>query len=171
MNLPTHCRTCDAALPPAGTGQAFAGWARKRGFCNNKCARTWTPTLRTVLCANITCKRGEHGARNIFTTFVAHAECCCQPCQNTYYQRRRNAKTLPAQTQTHTDARVVNGLDMRPVPGDLPPSAIEQRLAARAAYRKATRSWLRIEDPYAQRPGSELHCQADPSMGAEGALW
>jgi hypothetical protein len=54
---------------------------------------------------------------------------------------------------------------------DLTTAQIDSKLAALAAHRRATRSWLRIEDPWAQRPGCALHQRVDVSTyDLEGAL-
>jgi hypothetical protein len=61
--------------------------------------------------------------------------------------------------------------DARPVKVDLSTAQIDSKLAALAAQRKATRSWLRIDDPWAQRPGCALHQRVDVSTyDLEGAL-
>lgn len=159
---PTPCKTC---LGPRAW--PLRGYAAKRGFCSNDCACRWVPVLRSVLCANETCKRGE-GARKVFTTYIARARCCSQPCQNIVRQREVHG----------WKARGVIGLpkprrpkERIPVHQDLPADTIDKMLATMAARRKATRSWLRIEDPYAQRPGSALHETAliTHEMDTEGA--
>jgi hypothetical protein len=96
--------------------------------------------MRLVLCANITCKRGEGGTRNVFHTRQETAQCCCKACQNTHWQRSKGWRYN--------------------APVDLPSAQIDAALARMAAQRRATRSWLRIEDPWQQKAGSELHKSA-----------
>jgi hypothetical protein len=158
------CRTCHAPIP-----EPIKGHAHRRGFCSNKCNVAYVPVLRTVLCANETCTR-DRGSRKVFTTYKRNAECCCHPCQNTYWQRMKSwRKANPDDVVGRPPAP--GDLDARPVWGDLPAERIEALLEAKAAHRKATRSWLRIEDPYQQRPGSALHESAliTHELDTEGA--
>ncbi len=93
-------------------------------------------------CARATCRRPFLASRK-------DRQFCSGACKDRMLRERRAAKT---------------GVPIRATPGappqDLEPHAIEAILARRAAHRRATRSWLRIEDPWAQRPGSELHHRA-----------
>jgi hypothetical protein len=50
---------------------------------------------------------------------------------------------------------------------DLPDAKIDAMLEAMAARRKATKSGLRIQDGWAQRPNSELHKSAVNTHGVE----
>jgi hypothetical protein len=54
---------------------------------------------------------------------------------------------------------------------DLTTAQIDQKLASLAAQRRATRSWLRIEDPWQQKSGCELHKRVDvQTYDLEGAM-
>ncbi len=146
------CRHCGGPLP-----LPLKGYTAQRGFCSARCNVAYQPQLRTVLCANTSCKKGEHGTRKVFTTYQTKARCCCPNCNKTQYEREAMAakqavwETRRAQQddrQQETPTLVVN---------DLAADVIERRLEALARRRRQTRSWLRITDPWAQRPGSELH--------------
>ena len=61
--------------------------------------------------------------------------------------------------------------DDRPVFGDKSARQIEERLNALAAQRRATRSWLRIENAWEQKPGTALHHRTDvETYSLEGAM-
>jgi hypothetical protein len=148
-----RCRHCGTALTTP-----LKGYYARRHFCGSPCDRAYTPQLRTVLCANTTCKRGEGHTRQVFTTYQQHARCCSKPCHNVDWQRRNHWGAMKARKATRplavTEPR-------QPSSGvvDLPSETIERLLEARARRRRETRSWLRIEDPWQQRSGSELHRQ------------
>ncbi len=145
------CRHCGGPIP-----LPIQGYVRRRGFCTPQCNVLYRPQLRTVLCANTSCKKGEGQTRKVFTTYQSKARCCCASCNTTQYQRellaeqvaRRQARTEQQQARREAPVLVVN---------DWPADVIERRLEALARRRKETRSWLRITDPWQQRSGSELH--------------
>jgi hypothetical protein len=121
-------------------------WLR-RGYCSRTCwdVATTPPKRALRLCSNETCARGDGGTRKVFTPRQDRQRACCVRCSNTQWQREHNwARTKP-------------GEDTRGVLDDMTPDQIEQRLASLARRRKQTRSWLRIQDAWQQRPGSEFH--------------
>lgn len=154
------CRHCGTALP-----RPIKGYFARRGFCGTKCEKAYVPVARTQLCANVTCKRGTDGARAVFHTFKTNATCCCRNCFSTHYQRQRSeAAKAGWQTRQVQAPPVVYDLD-------LPAAVIERKLEALARRRKETRSWLRIDDPWQQRSGSELHKQTTvETYSLEGAM-
>lgn len=152
MSSSPTCRHCHATLKTP-----LAGYYRRRGFCDSKCDKAYVPVLRTVLCANDTCKKGEAGTRKVFTTYQSHARCCSNTCNNIQWQRERAWRYASRTRRTATTPTAPTPV---PVDLDLPAEVIEAKLAALAKRRRETRSWLRIADPWAQRAGSELHKQA-----------
>jgi hypothetical protein len=144
-----QCRHCGGLIPPP-----INGYTKRRGFCSPKCNVAYRPTLRTVICANTTCKKGEGHTRKVFTTYQAKARCCCASCNTTQYQRE-----LLAERAAQREARAARVPSDAPtlVVNDWPADVIERRLEALARRRRETRSWLRITDPWQQRAGSELH--------------
>lgn len=152
METSLNCKTCGGPIP-----LPIQGYVRRRGFCSAKCNVAYQPVLRTVLCANTSCRRGDGGTRKVFTTYQAKARCCCGTCNTTTYQREllaakhaRAALRAEQQQARRAEAPVL-------VTNDWPADVIERRLEALARRRRETRSWLRIEDPWQQRAGSELH--------------
>lgn len=97
----------------------------------------------------------------------------CSVCGGTYvpYVKRQKTCPKPACRSQRREMLRAQRDTARTMATDLTPEQVEAKLAALAAHRKATRSWLRIENAWAQRPGSELHHHADPALlGMEGAL-
>ena len=91
--------------------------------------------------------------------------CCARPrCRNHVRELRRAAKALE-QAQAAKALKKGEILDLRA-------DQIDALLDKMAAHRRATRSWLRIEDPWAQKPGSALHQSAviTHSIDLEGAM-
>lgn len=139
MTPHTHCRICHESLP----GPWQRTYDQRRGFCSRACRIAGAPPLR----------------------FTATCSACAQPFESA----RRDAAYCSAKCRKRWSSRKAK-VAARAVgrPGgmvDLPADVIEAKLAAMAARRKATRSWLRITDPYAQRPGSELHNMMDAGEG------
>ena len=153
MSTPT-CKHCHAPIP-----LPISGYVRRRGFCSAKCNVAYVPQLLTRLCANVSCKRGEGGTRKVFTTYKSNAECCSKPCQLLKYQRERGWRRTSAAREAYLVEREVAAPEPTYADVDLPAEVIDAQLARLAQRRKQTRSWLRITDPWAQRPGSELHKQ------------
>lgn len=143
------CRHCGGPLPDHAQGSYIV----RRGFCSAKCNVAFVPVLRTVLCANTTCKRGELGTRKVFTTYQTKARCCSPACNATQHDRERAQRIKEAKAAK----RLLEGNTPDPKLVDLPPEVIDAKLAALARRRRETRSWLRITDPWQQRAGSELH--------------
>jgi hypothetical protein len=100
---------------------------------------------------------------------------CCKNrgCQRAYARERDHQRLARLQAQGLT--RTSSHLAARKLaPGtilDLTEAQIEAILARRAATRRNTRSWLRIDDPWAQRAGAALHQSAliTHSMDLDGA--
>lgn len=111
--------------------------AHDLGYCSTVCRYDLTGVVRTCKCgANFapTCPND----RACVTCHVAHRRERANSKNRTYRAKQTQAK----------QARVTL---------DLPPSRIEAIIEASAARRRRTRSWLRITDPWAQRPGVALH--------------
>lgn len=101
-------------------------------------------------------------------TAGTHQQTCAQ-CGETfqsvrarrlYCSRSCNKKALrlrASQADTQPSVSRVGRPKAPPQILDLTDAQIEARLAALAARRRQTRSWLRIEDPWQQRAGSALH--------------
>jgi hypothetical protein len=130
----------DAAEP---RGVFAAAIFAARGYCSRDC---WTlaTTQHLQLCANESCKRGEGGGRRLFAPRQKNQACCCRQCGNTHWQRK----------QFFAQRGVAN---TKPVASDLTPEQITARLDSLARRRRETRTWLRIQDAWQQRPGSEFH--------------
>ena len=91
-----------------------------------------------------------------FTPRVRAQQLCGKPaCRSHMREMKRRVRRLARTAVHHVD---------------LSAEQIDAKLAALAAHRKATRSWLRIEDPWQQRRGSELHHMAGGDLSTDGAL-
>lgn len=137
------CRHCAYPMP----AEALT-FTNKRGFCSERCRKAFKPPILVRECAQC----GE-----TFKTLVDRAVYCSRRCHSRASNVRR-ALSLPKDT---------------PQALDWTPEQIEAKLAALAAHRRATRSWLRLSDEtiWGTRPGSELHKQTQVETYAlEGAL-
>jgi uncharacterized protein with FMN-binding domain len=102
---------------------------------------------------------------------------CCAVCGDAFYvrvrtqvicarPRCRNQQRERLRAERERMRQAVTIVSM-----DLTTAQIDQKLASLAAQRRATRSWLRIEDPWQQKSGCELHKRVDvQTYDLEGAM-